>query len=46
MICVEAMMDRDAWIRAYRNNAASWPALLVVYAILVGAMVLSGMAIT
>ncbi len=39
-------MNRDDMIREYRMNAASWPALLVVYGILVGGLLLSAMAIT
>lgn len=38
-------MNRDDMIKAYRNNAASWPALLVVYAIVIGGMLLSAHAI-
>lgn len=39
-------MNRDEMIREYRTRGASWPALIGVYAILVGTMVLSAMAIT
>ena len=38
-------MNRDDLIKAYRNNAASWPALVVVYAIIIGGMLLSAQAI-
>lgn len=34
-------MNRDDLIKAYRENAASWPALVGVYAILIGGMLLS-----
>lgn len=39
-------MTRDDLIREYRNRSASWPALVGVYGMIVGALVLSGMAIT
>ena len=39
-------MTRDEQIREFRMNAASWPPVAVIYAILVGALILSGMAIT
>lgn len=39
-------MDRDKMIREFRANGASWPALVSVYAIIVGTMVLSAIAIT
>jgi len=38
-------MDRDAWIRQYRNHAGTWQALVLVYTLILAAMVLSGMAI-
>jgi len=38
-------MTKDEMIRAYHRNAASWPALLLVYGILVGSMLLSASAI-
>jgi hypothetical protein len=34
-------MNKDDLIRAYRENAGSWPAIVGVYAILVGGMALS-----
>ena len=39
-------MTRDELIREYRMRSASWPALVGVYAIIVGTMILSAMAIT
>jgi hypothetical protein len=42
----EATMNRDQLIRERRLNAASWPGLAVMYGLLVGALVASGMAIT
>ena len=39
------MLTKDTLIREYRNRAASWPALVLVYGILVGAMFASAMAI-
>lgn len=42
----EATMTKDEMIRAYNRNAASWPALVFVYGIIVGTMVLSASAIT
>ena len=38
-------MNRDEWIKAYRENSASWPALVGVYAIIIAAMLLSANAI-
>jgi len=38
-------MNRDDLIREYRMRGASWPALVGVYAIIVGTMVFSAMAI-
>lgn len=38
-------MNRDDLIRAYNANYGSWPALVLVYAILVGTMVMSASAI-
>ena len=35
-------MTRDDLIREYRQHGASWPALVGVYALIVGAMVFSG----
>jgi len=35
-------MTRDEWIREYKEYSGSWPALVGVYAVLVGAMLLSG----
>lgn len=34
-------MDREQWTREHRNSGASWPALLGVYAILVGTLAFS-----
>ena len=42
----EATMTKDEMIRAYNRNAASWPALVFVYGIIVGTMVLSASAIS
>ena len=39
-------MTRDELIREYHNRRGSWPALLGVYAILLGTLILTGMAIT
>ncbi|MEM8796592.1 MAG: hypothetical protein AAGE61_13570 [Pseudomonadota bacterium] len=39
-------MNKDDLIREYRKRGASWPALAGVYSIIVGAMVLSAMAMT
>ncbi len=41
----DADMTRDQLIREIRNNGASWPALLVVYGMLVGTLVLTAQAI-
>ena len=38
-------MNRDDLIREHRMRGASWPALVGVYGVIVGAMILSGMAI-
>jgi hypothetical protein len=38
-------MNRDEWIKAYRDKSASWPALVVVYGIIIGGMMLSAQAI-
>jgi len=38
-------MTRDQLIREYRLNGASWPALVGVYGIIVGGMVMFAMAI-
>jgi hypothetical protein len=38
----EVEMTRDDLIREYREHSGSWPALVGVYALIVGAMVLSG----
>jgi len=42
----EASMTRDELNRELRMHSASWPAVLVVYGIIVGTMVLSAMSIT
>jgi hypothetical protein len=39
-------MNRDDLIREYRMRGASWPALVGVYAVIVGTMVLSAMSMT
>jgi hypothetical protein len=39
------MITRDDLIREYRNRGASWPALVLVYGILVGTLVLTANAI-
>ncbi|SDF86553.1 hypothetical protein SAMN05660686_02608 [Thalassobaculum litoreum DSM 18839] len=39
-------MTKDEMIRTYNRNAASWPALVFVYGILLGTMVLSASAIS
>ena len=39
-------MNRDTLIRERALSAGSWPALLLVYGILVGALFASAMAIT
>lgn len=38
-------MNREQLNRELRMHSASWPAVVIVYAILVGAMVFSAMAI-
>lgn len=38
-------MNRDEWIKAYHNNAGSWPALVGIYALIIATMVLSAQAI-
>ena len=38
-------MNRDELNRELRMHSASWPAVLIVYALIVGTMVLSAMAI-
>jgi len=38
-------MNKDDLIRAYRENAGSWPAILGVYAILIAGMAASASAI-
>ncbi|WP_286192510.1 hypothetical protein [Stappia sp. BW2] len=35
-------MTRDDLIREYKSQSGSWPALVGVYAVIVGAMALSG----
>lgn len=39
-------MTKDDLIREYNQRAASWPALLGVYLILVGVMAVSAISIT
>ena len=39
-------MNRDEHIRQQRLSGASWPALLVVYGLIVATMLLSAAAIT
>ena len=39
-------MNKDQWIREKRNQAATWHGVVGVYALIVGTMVLTGMAIT
>lgn len=41
---LEAEMTKDDMIRAYRVNSASWPAIVGLYAVLVGGMVFSASA--
>jgi hypothetical protein len=41
---LEAKMTKDDMIRAYRVNSASWPAIVGLYAVLVGGMVFSASA--
>ena len=43
---VSAMITRDILIREMRAGRGSWPAILAVYLIILGAMLLSGMAIS
>ena len=38
-------MTRDELIREYRNRSASWPALVLIYGILLGTMALTASAI-
>jgi hypothetical protein len=38
-------MNRDDLIKAYRDNGASWPALVGLYGLLIGGMILSAQAI-
>lgn len=42
----EANMTRDQLNRELRMHSASWPAVLIVYGIIVATMVLSAMSIT
>lgn len=39
-------MTRDQLIREYRMRGASWPAFAIVYGLIVGTMILTGMAMT
>ena len=41
----DADMTRDKLIREYRNAGSSWPALLIVYGMLVGTLLLTAQAI-
>lgn len=38
-------MNKDDLIREFRNNTADWPAVVGVYAVIIGGMVLSASAI-
>jgi uncharacterized integral membrane protein len=38
-------MTKDDLIRTYTNNSASWPAIVGVYAIIIGGLVFSASAI-
>jgi len=38
-------MNRDELLRELRAHSASWQAVAIVYALIIGAMVFSGMAI-
>lgn len=40
------MITRDTLIREHRARGASWPAVVIVYALIIAAMVFSGLAIT
>ena len=42
----EAKMTRDELNRELRMHSASWPAVLIVYGLIVATMVLSAMSIT
>ena len=42
---MEAGMNRDELNRELRAHSASWQAVVIVYALIVGTMVLSAMAI-
>ncbi len=39
-------MNRDQLIRELQAHSATWQAVVIVYALIVAAMILSGMAIT
>ncbi|WP_299817676.1 hypothetical protein [uncultured Jannaschia sp.] len=41
----DAMLTRNDLIREYRNRAGSLPALVLVYALIVGTMALTAMTI-
>lgn len=38
-------MTKDDLIRAYNNNSASWPAIVGLYSVLVGALIATANAI-
>lgn len=38
-------MTKDDMIRAYRNNSASWPAVVGLYSIIVGTLMVSANAV-
>jgi len=38
-------MNRDEWLRQKRMKGATWQSALIVYALIVGTMVVSAMAI-
>jgi len=42
----EAIMERDDLIREIRRSGASWPALLLVYGLIFGTLILTGMSMT
>lgn len=39
------MVTREQLIREYQNRSASWPAMVIVYGILIGTMALTANAI-
>lgn len=40
------MITRDILIREMQATRGTWPAILAVYLLIIGAMILSGLAIT